>query len=166
MKTANVLAVLMGISIAILAVSCSSSAPTGRKSVVTPIPTVIPSLSHTSQAQRVDKPTATPADLPKVSESKTSVPSRAITASTITRPADPWPDIVHFATNKSNINAKSQKTLDKLVGIFKEYPNTNVLVEGHTDNTGADSYNMTLSKERAQSVTSYLTGHGLIPPTV
>ena len=35
------------------------------------------------------------------------------------------------------------------------------MVEGHTDNTGADSYNMTLSKERAQSVTSYLTGHGL-----
>ena len=68
---------------------------------------------------------------------------------------------VYFATNKANINAKSQETLDKLVGIFKEYPNTNVLVEGHTDNTGADSYNMTLSKERAQSVTSYLTGHGL-----
>ncbi len=68
---------------------------------------------------------------------------------------------VYFETNKANINAKSQETLDKLVGIFKEYPNTNVLVEGHTDNTGADAYNMTLSKERAQSVTSYLTGHGL-----
>ena len=68
---------------------------------------------------------------------------------------------VYFATNKSNINAKSQETLDKLVAIFQEYPNTNVLVEGHTDNTGADAYNMTLSKERAQSVTSYLTGHGL-----
>ena len=68
---------------------------------------------------------------------------------------------VYFDTNKSGINAKSQETLDKLVGIFKEYPNTNVLVEGHTDNTGRDEYNMTLSKERAQSVTSYLTGHGL-----
>jgi outer membrane protein OmpA-like peptidoglycan-associated protein len=68
---------------------------------------------------------------------------------------------VYFDTNKSDINSKSQETLDKLVGIFKEYPNTNVLVEGHTDNTGADEYNMTLSKKRAQSVTGYLTGHGL-----
>ncbi len=68
---------------------------------------------------------------------------------------------VYFATNKSNINDKSQATLNKLIDIFQEYPNTNVLVEGHTDNTGADSYNMTLSKERAQSVTNYLTSHGL-----
>jgi len=68
---------------------------------------------------------------------------------------------VYFDTNKSNINAKSQETLDKLVAIFQEYPNTNVLVEGHTDNTGRDEYNMTLSQQRAQSVTSYLTSHGL-----
>lgn len=68
---------------------------------------------------------------------------------------------VYFATNKSDINDKSQQTLNKLIGIFQEYPNTNVLVEGHTDNTGADAYNMTLSKQRAQSVTNYLTSHGL-----
>ena len=68
---------------------------------------------------------------------------------------------VYFATNKSNINDKSQATLNKLIGIFQEYPNTNVLVEGHTDNTGAEAYNMTLSKERAQAVTNYLTSHGL-----
>ncbi|MBW2960773.1 OmpA family protein [Mesonia aestuariivivens] len=68
---------------------------------------------------------------------------------------------VYFATNKSNINDKSQETLNKLVGIFSEYPDTNVLVEGHTDNTGAASYNMKLSKERAMSVTNYLTSQGL-----
>ncbi len=68
---------------------------------------------------------------------------------------------VYFDTNKYNINAKSAGTLDKLAGIFAEYPDTNILVEGHTDNTGADKYNMTLSKQRAQSVTSYLSGKGL-----
>ena len=69
--------------------------------------------------------------------------------------------IIDFDTEKYNINAKSQETLNKLIGIFKEYPNTNVLVEGHTDNTGSESYNLTLSKNRAQAVTNYLVNNGL-----
>ncbi|QIE58392.1 OmpA family protein [Rasiella rasia] len=68
---------------------------------------------------------------------------------------------VYFDTNKYNINAASQATLDKLTGVLREYADTNVLVIGHTDSTGADAYNMTLSKQRAQSVTSYFTGKGL-----
>lgn len=68
---------------------------------------------------------------------------------------------VYFDTEKYNINAKSQETLKKLADIFKEYPNSNILVEGHTDNTGSESYNLTLSKNRAQAVTNYLLGQGL-----
>ena len=68
---------------------------------------------------------------------------------------------VYFDTNKHNINSQSSNTLNKLAGVFKEYPKTNILVEGHTDNTGADDYNMTLSKQRAQSVTTYLSGQGI-----
>ncbi|WP_229719445.1 OmpA family protein [Winogradskyella schleiferi] len=68
---------------------------------------------------------------------------------------------VYFATEKYNINAKSQETLNKLAGVFIEYPDTNILVVGHTDNTGNDAYNMTLSKNRAQAVTNYLMGKGL-----
>ena len=68
---------------------------------------------------------------------------------------------VYFDTNKYNINAKSAGTLDKLAGIFSEYPDTNILVEGHTDDTGKDAYNMTLSKQRAQSVTTYLSDKGV-----
>lgn len=68
---------------------------------------------------------------------------------------------VYFDTEKYNINAKSQETLNKLVGIFKEYPKSNILVEGHTDDTGSDSYNLTLSKNRAQAVTSYLVNNGV-----
>jgi outer membrane protein OmpA-like peptidoglycan-associated protein len=68
---------------------------------------------------------------------------------------------VYFDTEKYNINAKSQATLNKLAGIFKEYPKSNILVEGHTDDTGSDSYNLTLSKNRAQAVTSYLVNNGV-----
>ena len=68
---------------------------------------------------------------------------------------------VYFDTDKYNINSKSQETLNKLADIFMEYPQTNILVEGHTDSTGSDSYNLTLSKNRAQAVTGYLVENGI-----
>jgi len=68
---------------------------------------------------------------------------------------------VYFATNMYNINATSEATLNKLIGVFKEYPDTNLLVVGHTDSQGSEDYNMTLSKNRAYAVTNYLTSHGI-----
>lgn len=68
---------------------------------------------------------------------------------------------VYFATDKYNINSASQTTLDKLAGVFMEYPDTNILVVGHTDSVGSEEYNMTLSKNRAYAVTNYLVGKGL-----
>jgi len=68
---------------------------------------------------------------------------------------------VYFDTEKYNINAKSKETLNKLAGIFKEYPKSNILVEGHTDDTGSESYNLTLSKNRAQAVSGYLVNNGV-----
>lgn len=68
---------------------------------------------------------------------------------------------VYFATNKFDINTASQATLSKLIAVFKEYPDTNLLVVGHTDSQGADDYNMTLSKNRAQAVTNYLVSKGI-----
>ena len=68
---------------------------------------------------------------------------------------------VYFDTDRYNINAASRETLDKLANVFMEYPDTNILVVGHTDSTGDAAYNMTLSKNRAYSVTNYLTGKGL-----
>ncbi|QNM84957.1 OmpA family protein [Polaribacter pectinis] len=68
---------------------------------------------------------------------------------------------VYFDTNKSNINTKSQETLKKLSGVFAEFPDTKILVVGHTDSSGKDDYNMSLSEKRAKSVTSYLVNNGL-----
>ncbi len=64
---------------------------------------------------------------------------------------------VYFDTNKHHINAASSANLDKLVGVLAEFGDTNVLVVGHTDSVGADEYNMTLSKKRANAVTNYFT---------
>jgi len=68
---------------------------------------------------------------------------------------------VYFATNKSDLNAQSQENLNKLSNVMKEYADTNILVVGHTDSTGPYEYNMTLSRDRAMSVTAFLTGKGI-----
>jgi outer membrane protein OmpA-like peptidoglycan-associated protein len=61
-----------------------------------------------------------------------------------------------FDIDKSDLRPVSQTNLADLAKILNKYPDTNILIEGHTDNTGTDAYNMTLSKDRAQAVAFYL----------
>lgn len=70
---------------------------------------------------------------------------------------------VYFATNKSDISANSKLALDKLVKIFNESPDTDILIEGHTDDVGTDEYNMKLSERRAKAVVDYLRNAGIAP---
>ncbi len=68
---------------------------------------------------------------------------------------------VKFATNQSSLNTSSQATLDKLIQVMNDYPGTEVLVAGHTDDQGAADYNLELSRKRAASVRDYLSTHGI-----
>lgn len=68
---------------------------------------------------------------------------------------------VYFDINKSEIKGPAGVTLQRLADIFKEYPKSNILIEGHTDSSGSDEHNMGLSKRRAESVTSYLIAQGI-----
>lgn len=70
---------------------------------------------------------------------------------------------VFFATNMSNINANSKLALDKLVQIFNNYPETNILIEGHTDNVGDAAYNESLSQKRAAAVGEFLKAAKIDP---
>lgn len=68
---------------------------------------------------------------------------------------------VYFDTNKFDINAKSKENLNKLVKVFKDFPDTNIIVEGHTDSSGDEAYNLDLSRKRANSVTTFLVANGI-----
>ncbi len=63
---------------------------------------------------------------------------------------------VLFGVNKSELNTQSYSSLDKLVTILNKYPDTNLEIDGHTDNTGSAAYNQTLSEKRANAVLQYL----------
>jgi outer membrane protein OmpA-like peptidoglycan-associated protein len=68
---------------------------------------------------------------------------------------------VYFATNKYDITPNSKLALDKLIKIFSEYAETNLLIEGHTDDVGTDAYNLSLSERRAEAVSNYLRNSGI-----
>jgi len=61
-----------------------------------------------------------------------------------------------FAVNKADLSAASKQNLTNLATVLQKYEDTDVLIEGHTDSDGSDSYNMTLSEQRARSVSGYL----------
>jgi outer membrane protein OmpA-like peptidoglycan-associated protein len=66
-----------------------------------------------------------------------------------------------FGFNQATLNSSASTNLDKLSIILKEYPDTDIEIQGHTDSKGTDEYNMTLSEKRASSVASYLRGKGV-----
>jgi outer membrane protein OmpA-like peptidoglycan-associated protein len=61
-----------------------------------------------------------------------------------------------FDVDKSAVKSNAQVNLQKLATILNKYEDTEILVEGHTDATGSEDYNMDLSLRRAQSVGNYL----------
>lgn len=66
-----------------------------------------------------------------------------------------------FDVDKADIQTTTKANLDELSQTLKKYDDTNILVEGHTDNTGEDSYNKKLSDKRAESVEGYLVSQGV-----
>ncbi len=68
---------------------------------------------------------------------------------------------VNFAFDSADLTAEAKKNLDAVAEVFIEFPDTELMIEGHTDSTGDDNYNMKLSKRRADAVVTYLKAKGV-----
>lgn len=71
------------------------------------------------------------------------------------------PGNITFKTDSADINSSFYSVLNSVAKVLNKYSNSTVMVSGHTDSTGSAEYNLNLSRERAQSVASYLQGQGV-----
>ena len=71
------------------------------------------------------------------------------------------PSGITFAYDSATVQPQFQRTLDQVASTLGQYNQTYIDVYGHTDSTGSDSYNQTLSQRRATSVADYLSSHGV-----
>ena len=71
------------------------------------------------------------------------------------------PDGVTFDVGSYTLRPQFRATLDQIAQNLNQYPNSLIDVYGHTDSTGSDAYNQTLSENRARTVASYLSIRGV-----
>lgn len=69
---------------------------------------------------------------------------------------------INFETDSALINSKYYRQLNKVAVLMRRNPEAKLLIEGHTDSTGSDAYNLSLSKRRASSIRAYLVHGGLV----
>jgi outer membrane protein OmpA-like peptidoglycan-associated protein len=72
------------------------------------------------------------------------------------------PGNVTFATDSSDLSPAFFDVLNSVGKVLAEFDQTVVEVAGHTDSTGSEQYNQSLSERRAGSVASYLRSQGVI----
>jgi outer membrane protein OmpA-like peptidoglycan-associated protein len=70
---------------------------------------------------------------------------------------------IYFDFDKATLQAASYAELDQLVAYMQTMPDKRFTIVGHTDNQGNETYNQTLSEQRAQSVMDYLIQQGIAP---
>jgi outer membrane protein OmpA-like peptidoglycan-associated protein len=73
------------------------------------------------------------------------------------------PGNITFATNSSDLSPAFFDVLNSVGKVLNEFDKTVVEVAGHTDSTGSESYNQSLSERRAGSVSTYLQAQGINP---
>ena len=68
---------------------------------------------------------------------------------------------IFFDYDKYSLREESNKELETVLGLMKEYPKMEIELSGHTDSKGTDAYNDKLSTNRAKAVVDWLVAHGV-----
>ena len=66
-----------------------------------------------------------------------------------------------FPYDSDVLTAAAQQNLTTFAASLDKYPNTNIVIVGHTDSNGSDTYNMSLSERRANAAVNYLVSRGV-----
>jgi outer membrane protein OmpA-like peptidoglycan-associated protein len=68
-----------------------------------------------------------------------------------------------FAVDSAVLSAEAKYSLDDFAVVMLDYPKTAILIQGHTDSTGSEDYNLKLSERRAQAVFNHLALREVAP---
>ena len=71
-----------------------------------------------------------------------------------------------FEVDSDQIKPGFYSTMDRISAIVNKYGKTELVVAGHTDNTGSVEHNLQLSERRAGSVAGYMEGQGVVPQRI
>jgi outer membrane protein OmpA-like peptidoglycan-associated protein len=66
-----------------------------------------------------------------------------------------------FEFGKSSLSSAAKQNIDNLAASLNKYPNTDIMIIGHTDAIGSDAVNNRLSLERANAVKNYAVSKGV-----
>ncbi len=77
-----------------------------------------------------------------------------------------FPSGILFGFDSSELQGAAKDNVQELAEILNKYPDTNVLIEGHTDSDGSEDYNQKLSERRASTVSNYLKQNGVVSSRV
>ena len=66
-----------------------------------------------------------------------------------------------FPYDSDVLTAQARENLNTLASSLDKYPNTDIIIVGHTDAVGSDEYNLALSERRANAAVNYLVGRGV-----
>jgi len=67
-----------------------------------------------------------------------------------------------FDVGSYKLKDVAKNNITELSKVLQKYEDTNILIEGHTDNTGSDDFNMNLSEQRANAVANYAKSLGIL----
>ena len=98
-----------------------------------------------------------------IKTSNTVDPSTLIAQRKIDELATELRETVVFVSGSAWVNFKARKSLNKLVSVMNDHPETQIEIGGHTDNLGAENVNIQLSQRRATQVRAYLLSQGVKP---
>jgi OmpA-OmpF porin, OOP family len=73
---------------------------------------------------------------------------------------------VLFEVNRADLTPGAMRSLYKLAEFLKQNPTRNVSIDGHTDSTGSEAYNLELSQRRAEAVRDFLITSGVSPDRI
>jgi outer membrane protein OmpA-like peptidoglycan-associated protein len=66
-----------------------------------------------------------------------------------------------FGFDRSDLGADAKGSLNELITVLNKYPDTNIEIQGHTDDSGTETYNQGLSERRAAAVAAFLRSNGI-----